>query len=81
MTQESPVIDANSSESTVKEKETVNNIEKKAPSPAADLRDIQALLVSGVYQGNMAPAVVKAYQLLEKMALTVEAQTAAQETK
>ena len=41
-------------------------------SPAQDLRDIQALLVTGVFQGNMAPALVKAYQLLEMMASQVE---------
>jgi hypothetical protein len=36
-------------------------------SPAQDLRDIQMLLVSGIYPGNMAPAVVKGYQVLERM--------------
>lgn len=43
------------------------------PSPAQDLRDIQALVVTGIYPGNMAPAIVKAYQLLEAMAREVEA--------
>lgn len=42
------------------------------PSPAADLRDIQALLANGIYPGNVAPAIVKAYQLLEKMAVEIE---------
>lgn len=42
-------------------------------SPAADLRDIQTLLVSGIYPGNMAPAVVKGYQLLERMCTQIEA--------
>ncbi len=42
------------------------------PSPAQDLRNIQMLLVSGIYPGNIAPQVVAAYQLLEKMALKVE---------
>ncbi len=45
--------------------------EKKA-SPAQDLRDIQMLLLGGVFPGNVAPAVVKAYQLLESMAVKVE---------
>jgi hypothetical protein len=42
------------------------------PSPAQDLRDIQALLANGIYPGNVAPAIVKAYQLLEKMAVEIE---------
>lgn len=42
-------------------------------SPAQDLRDIQYLLLNGIFPGNVAPAVVKAYQLLENMAKTVEA--------
>jgi hypothetical protein len=41
-------------------------------SPAKDLRDIQALLANGIYPGNVAPAIVKAYQLLEKMAIEIE---------
>lgn len=41
-------------------------------SPAQDLRDVQMLLVGGIFPGNMAPAVVKSYQMLEKMALEVE---------
>ncbi len=48
----------------------------KAPSkasPAQDLRDIQNLLLMGIYPGNVAPAVVKGYQLLEQMARQVEA--------
>lgn len=42
-------------------------------SPAQDLRDIQMLLVGGIYPGNMAPMVVKAYNMLEVMAKQVEA--------
>jgi hypothetical protein len=42
-------------------------------SPAQDLRDIQMLLVGGIYPGNMAPMVVKAYSMLEAMAKQVEA--------
>ena len=41
-------------------------------SPAQDLRNIQALIANGIFIGNMAPEVVKAYQLIEKMALEVE---------
>lgn len=41
-------------------------------SPAQDLRDIQQLLVGGIFPGNMAPAIVRAYSLLDKMALDVE---------
>ena len=47
-------------------------------SPAKDLRDIQSLLVMGIFPGQMAPAVVKAYQLLEQMAVQVEADANAQ---
>ena len=46
--------------------------ENVKPSPAKDLREIQALIANSIFQGNMAPAVVKAYQLLEQMALVVE---------
>lgn len=40
--------------------------------PAADIRDIQALLVNGIYPGQVAPQVVKSFQLLEQMAVEVE---------
>ena len=62
--EETPVKDADIVDAPVAEKPKV--------SPAADLREIQALLVNGVFSGNMAPTVVKAYQLLENMALVVE---------
>jgi len=41
-------------------------------SPAQDLRDVQALLVNGIFPGNVAPQIVKAFQMLEQMALMVE---------
>lgn len=41
-------------------------------SPAQELRDIQQLVVCGIFPGNMAPAVVKAYQTLDKMCLEIE---------
>lgn len=44
----------------------------KVASPAQDLRDIQYLLLNGIFPGNVAPAVVKAYGLLEKMSLQIE---------
>lgn len=47
--------------------------EVKQVSPAQDLRDIQMLLVGGIFPGNMAPMVVKAYNMLEAMAKQVEA--------
>jgi hypothetical protein len=46
--------------------------EKPKVSPAQDLRNIQALIVNGIFPGNVAPEVVKAYQLLEQMALVIE---------
>jgi hypothetical protein len=46
--------------------------EAPKPSPAQDLRDIQALVINGIFPGNMAPAIMKAYQLLEKMCQEVE---------
>lgn len=46
--------------------------EKPKVSPAQDLRNIQALIVNGIFPGNVAPEVVKAYKLLEDMALVVE---------
>lgn len=45
-------------------------------SPAQDLRDLQQLLVMGIYPGNMAPAVVKGYQLLDKMCQKIESNEA-----
>jgi hypothetical protein len=41
-------------------------------SPAHDLREIQALIANGIFPGNVAPSVVKAYNLLEQMAQVVE---------
>lgn len=49
-----------------------NQKESPKESPAKDLREIQALLVNGIYPGNSAPAVVKAFHLLEAMAVQVE---------
>jgi len=43
------------------------------PGPAQEIRDIQMLLVSGIFPGNMAPAVVKGYQHLDRMAAKIEA--------
>jgi len=60
---------------------TAVNTEAKKPSPAQDLRDIQALLVSGIFPGNFAPQIVKAYQTLEQMAQKVEQAATPQETK
>ncbi len=56
--------------------ETPSEVKKDAMpkvSPAQDLREIQNLLVCGIFPGQMAPAVVKAYQMLEQMAKSVEA--------
>lgn len=61
MNEATPVVDAPKKDEVV------------TPSPAQDLRDIQALLIHGIYPGNMAPAVTKAYTLLDKMAAQVEA--------
>jgi hypothetical protein len=49
-------------------------VKAEAPkvSPAQDLREIQALIVNGIFPGNVAPQVVKAFQLLEHMCLQVE---------
>lgn len=52
-------------------KEKVNTENK--PSPAQDLRNLQMLLVSGIYPGNVAPQVVAGYNLLEKMCVAIEA--------
>ena len=47
-------------------------VAEKVVSPAQDLRDIQYLLLNGIFPGNVAPSVVKSYHLLEQMALQVE---------
>lgn len=70
MTVETPQNVSSSSPVTDASKETPVN----KPSPAQDLRDIQGLLVNGIFPGQVAPAVVKAYQLLEHMAKAIEAQ-------
>ena len=57
-------------ETPVKDAEIV--AEKPKVSPAQDLRNIQALIVNCIFPGNVAPEVVKAYQLLEQMALVIE---------
>lgn len=58
-------------EATTPPEATAAPAEKKA-SPAQDLRDIQMLLLGGIFPGNVAPAVVKAYQLLEQMSQKIE---------
>lgn len=50
--------------------------EAQKPGPAQDIREVQNLLVLGIFPGQMAPAVVKAYQTLEKMAQAKEAEVA-----
>lgn len=49
-----------------------NTSEAPKASPAQDLRDIQQLVVCGIFPGNMAPSVVKAYQLLDRMCVEIE---------
>lgn len=53
----------------------VNTDKQASPavSPAQDLRNLQMLLVSGIFPGNVAPQVVAGYNLLEKMAIAIEA--------
>jgi hypothetical protein len=82
MTVETPENVSKTPDVPVTEKITPINSDVKTPSPAQDLRDIQMLLVQGIFPGQVAPAVVKAYSLLEKMAVQIEASsTASQETK
>lgn len=45
---------------------------KEEKSPAQDLKEIQNLLVMGIYPGNMAPAICKAHALLQHMVDKVE---------
>lgn len=40
--------------------------------PAHDLREIQNLLLGGIFPGNVAPAVITAYKLLDDMAKRIE---------
>jgi hypothetical protein len=42
------------------------------PGPAAELRNIQMLLVNGLFPGAMSPQVAKSFHLLEQMALKLE---------
>ncbi len=80
MSEQSVVESSTTVAEDVKPEAVVNNTpapQASKPSPAQDLRDLQALVVTGIYPGNMAPAVVKAYQLLEAMAREVEAKALA----
>lgn len=74
---ETPVVETPQNQAEdVKDVPKPENTPKQA-SPAQDLREIQQLLVMGIFPGQMAPSVVKAYQLLEAMAKGVEAQAEA----
>lgn len=68
--EESPVVEAPKTETPAAEA-AAPKAEAK-PSPAQDIRMIQALLTQGIFPGNAAPAIVSSYQLLEKMAQKVE---------
>jgi hypothetical protein len=59
-------------ETPAAEAAAVPQAEAKKPSAAQDLRNIQMLLVSGMFPGNAAPMVVAAYNQLEVMAKKVE---------
>jgi hypothetical protein len=63
--QDIPVVDGNV-------KEGIKVEAPKVESPAKDLREIQALIVNGIFPGNVAPQVVKAFHMLESMASKVE---------
>lgn len=80
MTVETPQNVATNEAVTAQEKLTVENTQgqepKTAPSPAQDIRNIQMLLVSGIFPGQMAPQVVQSYQILDKMATKIEADAA-----
>ncbi len=65
--------DVNVTEAPVVEVPPTEAKKESKVSPAQDLRDIQYLLLNGIFPGNVAPAVVKAYTLLENMAKQVEA--------
>lgn len=70
------------SEQATVETPVVTEVPKTEPpkvSPAKDLREIQALLANGIFPGNVAPTIVKAYNLLEQMAQVVERESAKQE--
>lgn len=56
----------------VESKENAVPAQSVKASPAQELREIQHLLLGGIFPGNVAPAVVRAYQLLERMASEVE---------
>jgi hypothetical protein len=71
-----PVQDA-----VIVEKSAEAKAEAPKVSPAKDLREIQALIANGIFPGNVAPSIVKAYNLLEQMALVVEGEAAAKDAK
>ena len=67
-----PVVDVVFDKTAVEKSQDAVVVDKPKVSPAQDLRNIQALIVNGIFPGNVAPEVVKAYQLLEQMALVIE---------
>lgn len=54
-------------------------LEKRQPGPADELRQIQMLLINGIFPGNVAPQVVKGYQYLDALAAKIEAEAKANE--
>lgn len=42
------------------------------PGPADDLRNIQALLVNGMFPGSIAPQIMRSFNILEQMAQKIE---------
>jgi len=47
-------------------------VQKPQPGPAEDVRVVQQLLANALLPGNVAPAVVKAYNYLEALAQKIE---------
>jgi hypothetical protein len=68
-----PEITQNNSEAVHADKSAHTEVKPPVKGPADDLRSIQNLLVSGIFPGNLAPAVVQGFRLLDEMAKAVEA--------
>lgn len=60
-------------EQPVESQEKAPTAQATKPGPADDIRNIQMLLINGIFPGNVAPQVVQAYKTLESMAVKLEA--------
>lgn len=72
MNETAPVVEAQFNPEAKCENPNAEAVKAPVVGPAEDLRHIQGLLAGGIFPGNMAPQVVKSWNLLEHMAQQIE---------